>query len=107
MQVRWGRSMTFVGRQAELAALTDWWEHAADRPALIWGRRRVGKTALVEHFASSLDRTVFHTAVGDPLQAELFRLSQAVAARGVAGLRDLRANPYHDWRDALDHLAGQ
>jgi uncharacterized protein len=99
--------MAFVGRQAELAALTDWWEHAADRPALIWGRRRVGKTALVEHFASSLDRAVFHTAVGDPIQAELFRLSEAVAAAGVAGLRDLRANPYHDWRDALDHLADQ
>jgi len=29
--------VTFVGRRAELAALADWWEHAADRPTLIWG----------------------------------------------------------------------
>ena len=99
--------MDFVGRQAELGALRDWWEHAADRPALIWGRRRVGKTALIERFAAGLDRVVFHTAVGDPMQAELFRFSEAVAAAGLAGLRDLTAAPYRDWRDALDHLAEQ
>ena len=99
--------MDFVGRQAELGALGDWWEHAADRPALIWGRRRVGKTALIEHFAAGLDRVVFHTAVGDPMQAELLRFSEAVAAGGLAGLRDLTAAPYRDWRDALDHLAEQ
>lgn len=99
--------MGFVGRHAELEALADWWEHAADRPALIWGRRRVGKTALIERFASGLDRVVFHTAVGDPVQAELSRLSEAVAAAGLGGLRDLGASPYRDWRDALDHLAEQ
>jgi AAA+ ATPase superfamily predicted ATPase len=99
--------MTFVGRESELAALTDWWEHSADRPALIWGRRRVGKTALIERFASGVDRVVFHTGVGDPEQAELLRLSEAVMTAGLAGLRDLGASPYRDWRDALDHLAEQ
>jgi uncharacterized protein len=98
--------MPFVGRQAELVALADWWEHAADRPALVWGRRRVGKTALIERFASGLSRVVFHTGVGDPVQAELLRFSEAVTEAGLGGLRDLRVNPYRDWRDALDHLAG-
>jgi AAA+ ATPase superfamily predicted ATPase len=99
--------MGFVGRESELAALTDWWEHSADRPALIWGRRRVGKTALIERFASGLDRVVFHTGVGDPEPAELLRLSEAVMATDAAGLRDLGTSPYRDWRDALDHLAEQ
>lgn len=97
--------MTFVGRQVELAALRDWWENAPDRPALVWGRRRVGKTALIEQFAASLPRVVFHTGVGDPMPGELVRLSEAVLTADVGGLRDLSANPYRDWRDAFDHLA--
>jgi uncharacterized protein len=106
-KVGWMGENTFVGRRAELDALADWWEHAADRPALVWGRRRVGKTALIEHFASDLPRAVFHTGVGDPSWAELIRLSEAVATAGMSGLRDLAASPFRDWRDALDHLAEQ
>lgn len=97
--------MGFVGREGELDALRDWWEHASDRPALVWGRRRVGKTALIERFASTLPRVVFHTGVGDPMTGELAILSAEVRGTGAGGLRDLEANPYRDWRDALDHLA--
>src|ERR671915_1490639 len=79
--------MEFVGREAELDALSDWWEHAADRPALVWGRRRVGKTALIEHFASGLPRVVFHTGVGDPMPGELVRLSAGVAGGQGGGAR--------------------
>lgn len=99
--------MDFVGREAELDALRDWWDHAPDRPALVWGRRRVGKTALIERFASDLPRVVFHTGVGDPMPSELASLSAATQNAGLGGLRDLAANPYRDWRDALDHLAQQ
>jgi AAA+ ATPase superfamily predicted ATPase len=95
----------FVGREAELDALTHWWEHAPDRPALVWGRRGVGKTALIDHFASTLPRVVFHTGVGEPMPGALARLSEGVAGAKVGGLRDMIANPYRDWRDALDHLA--
>lgn len=97
--------MAFVGRDNELAQLMHWWEHAYDRPALVWGRRRVGKTALIEQFASGLHRVVFHTAIGDPMASELSRLSASVRLADLQGLRDLESNPYHDWRDALDHLA--
>src|SRR5262245_17498196 len=97
--------MSFIGREAELDALTDWWEHAPDRPAMVWGRRRVGKTALIEQFASRLPRVVFHTGVGDAMPSELARLSEGVMGASVGGLRDLASTPYRDWRDALDHLA--
>jgi uncharacterized protein len=97
--------MEFTGREAELDALRDWWDHASDRPALIWGRRRVGKTALIEKFASTLPQVIFHTGVGDPMLGELTALSAEVRDAGISTLRDLAANPYRDWRDALDHLA--
>lgn len=97
--------MAFVGREDELDQLRHWWERSNDRPALVWGRRRVGKTALIERFASELPRVVFHTAIGDPMASELSRLSASVRLARLQGLRDLESNPYHDWRDALDHLA--
>ncbi|QSB15587.1 AAA family ATPase [Natronosporangium hydrolyticum] len=97
--------MAFVGREAELRALRDWWSGPVPRPALVWGRRRVGKTALIERFAAGLPRVVFHTGAGEPPAAELAQLSRAVARVFPDELRDLASNPYHDWHDALDHLA--
>lgn len=66
----------------------------------------MGKTALIEQFASALPRVVFHAGVGDPMAGELAALSAEVRDAGMEDLRDLAANPYQDWRDALDHLAG-
>lgn len=99
--------MTFIGREAELSALRDWWGHRADRPALVWGRRRVGKTALIEQFAADVPRAVFHTGDGDRAAAELARLAASVRSAGMSARRDLAANPYHDWYDALEHLANE
>jgi len=95
----------FVNRTDELAALERWWRDERARPALVWGRRRVGKTVLLQHFAGSR-RTVFHTGAARSPTGELAQLSRQVAASVPAGLRDLRARPYSDWDDALDHLAG-
>ena len=95
--------MAFVNRVEELAALERWWGEGR-RPALVWGRRRVGKTALLQHFARRR-RAVFHTGAGRSPAGELSQLSRQVAAFGPAGVRDLLARPYADWDDALDHLA--
>lgn len=94
----------FVGRAEELAALETWWETPSARPALIWGRRRVGKTALVERFTEG-KRAVFHTAARRPEVDELRELSQRIAPVAAGGLRDLAARPYERWEDLLDGLA--
>jgi AAA+ ATPase superfamily predicted ATPase len=94
----------FVNRESELARLADWWEGSGSALGLVWGRRRVGKTVLLEEF-SRLRRTVFHTAAGRPVADELRLLSREAARVLDAGLRDLDARPFANWDDALDTLA--
>jgi uncharacterized protein len=95
----------FLNRTEELAALEDWWRQPSQGAlGLVWGRRRVGKTRLVEHFTEGR-RAVFHTAAGRPLLDELAHLSRASAPVLGEGLRDLAARPFADWEDALETLA--
>ena len=72
--------------------------------AMVWGRRRVGKTALVRRFADGR-RAVFHTGAGRGQGTELTLLARGVRGIGGTGVRDLVARGYTDWDDALDHLA--
>ncbi len=96
--------MTFVNRTEELASLERWWERPGSAMGLVWGRRRVGKTALLQEFARAR-RHVFHTAAGRPLADELRALSQAAASVETDGFRDLVVRPFADWTDAFETLA--
>jgi uncharacterized protein len=96
----------FVNRTQELGALADWWGERGPggRIALVWGRRRVGKTALLNAFA---DRhpAVFHTGAGRPAADELRLLSDASASALAGAVRDPLVRPFADWEDALETLA--
>jgi uncharacterized protein len=94
----------FVNRRDELGALGRWWERPGSGLALIWGRRRVGKTSLLEEFAGD-KRTIFHTGAGRPVGEELSLLSEAADRTIRLGARDLSARPFMSWDDALDSLA--
>jgi AAA+ ATPase superfamily predicted ATPase len=96
----------FVNRVTELEALSRWWDGPpGEHMALVWGRRRVGKTALLGAFAQGR-RTVFHTGAGRPARDELRVLSRAAeSVCGPQGERDLSRRPFVDWDDALEGLA--
>ncbi|MHB8296619.1 MAG: ATP-binding protein [Acidimicrobiales bacterium] len=96
----------FVNRSSELGALDRWWNTRRPRLALLWGRRRVGKTALAQRFAQG-KRVVFHTGAGRGQAGELRLLAERVATTAPGGLRDLALRPYSDWDDALDDLASR
>lgn len=96
--------MAFVNREQELAQLGAWWSSPGAGMAIVLGRRRVGKTALLQHFAADLP-SVFHTGAGRPAAAELTALSRAAGALLRAGVRDLSSRPFADWEDALETLA--
>jgi uncharacterized protein len=87
-----------------MGALRAWWERPGAALGLVWGRRRVGKTSLLEEFARE-KRTVFHTGAGRPAADELALLSEAAGRVVSAGARDLDARPFASWDDALDSLA--
>ncbi len=95
--------MKFVNRDTELDALESWWDRSGSALGVVWGRRRVGKTALLQRFAQSR-RTIFHTGSGRPAVEELAVLSGAAAPVLGDGLRDLTARPFTDWQDALETL---
>lgn len=91
--------MPFVNRQRELAELERWWTSRTGVLGLVWGRRRVGKTALIQHFAAQ-HPAVFLTASGRPEDDELAALharAEALFGRQVPDLRD--------WPDAFRTLA--
>src|SRR6218665_3408722 len=94
----------FVNRKQELTQLERWHDEPRGRLGLVWGRRRVGKTALIQEFSRER-KAIFHTAAGRPVTDELRLLSQSVAKLAGPGLRDLEARPFTDWDDALDMFA--
>ena len=96
--------MAFVNRSLELEQLVSWWDTPGARLALVWGRRRVGKTALLEHFAEGRPG-LFHTATSRPPTDELESLSRAALPLLGEGLRDLANRPFTSWLDALESLA--
>lgn len=95
-------TIRLVDRERELASL----ERAAAAPrgqlVTVWGRRRVGKTYLLQAFAER-HRAIYYTATQQSAPIELITFTDAVrASLGSDGLPAGYAFP--DWSAALDFV---
>ena len=86
--------MPFINREREMAALEDFWASGAAQCIPITGRRRVGKTYLIEHFALG-KRVVYYRCQlkGTEEQLPLFGAALADAANDEV----LQAQPPGNW----------
>jgi uncharacterized protein len=94
----------FIGRAAELATLADCWERTvAGTPQLVavWGRRRVGKTYLLNHFARGKPHVYFTATRQDSEARQLERLYERIAEQLGARARLVDLARPGDWAGAL------
>lgn len=88
----------FVGREAELDRLERSARAGTFQMAVIYGRRRVGKTALITEFAKKR-RTLFFTALEQSDADNLRDLAAAVSEFFGTGIL------FQSWKDALSFIA--
>ena len=96
--------MQVVGRERERRELGQAWARAtAGQPQLVvlWGRRRVGKTYLLTHFAEG-KRAVYFTATRqDSEERQLRRFAERLREQLEEQARDLVPEAFRDWESAL------
>ncbi|KFI52597.1 ATP-binding protein [Bifidobacterium biavatii] len=90
----------FVGREHELSVMQDLWDRDDFQMLVMYGRRRVGKTALLDEFARSRDTLMFtarqQTSAANlrDFSREIYRFFGETASRPAFGL----------WQDAFDFI---
>lgn len=103
----------FVGRARELGylrrQLAETHAGGSDRPGrcvLVRGRRRIGKSSLVEQFlAEAAPPALYYTAAGADEAAELDELVAAVRESTLPDRDDFVTDPPADWGSALRRFA--
>ncbi len=93
----------FVGREEELAALEQMYEKSDFQMAVIYGRRRVGKTSLIDEFVKG-KRTLYFTA-----QQKTSRQNLELFSAAAYAAFDMPASlpSFSTWNDALAFVVQQ
>src|SRR5689334_13987249 len=89
-----GVLMAFVDRERELAALEEFWADRAVHCIPVTGRRRVGKTFLLEHFAAGKRVVYYRCQLLDPTE------QRALLGAALAAVSDdpvVQAQPPTTW----------
>jgi len=98
-----------IGREAELADLNAVCRRVArgePQLAVLWGRRRVGKTFLLSHLVRGR-RAVFFGATQQAQAIELARLAEAVRRDLGESAADLAMPSFASWESALRWFAAE
>jgi len=94
----------FVGRESELAALESEGGKDAARLVLLYGRRRIGKTALLLELARRR-KGIYLLARQENMQEQLKGFSAAIAEH--AGDESLRQSPFQNYDALFSYIASR
>lgn len=92
----------FVGREKELASLAQHYQTDKFQFAVIYGRRRIGKTALINEFLKD-KKAIFFTAIEENAEDNLARLSRAI--RHFIDPNTIDDSPFASFETALAEVA--
>ena len=92
----------FIGRNEELRSLTEYYNSGRYECAVIYGRRRVGKTELISEFVRD-KKHIFFTAVEGTYRKNLEILSKAIISGLEGGVR-ISSPTFADFSDCLEHI---
>lgn len=98
--------MSIIGRKSELALLN----HAASKKTakllVLTGRRRVGKSRLIEHYGETVFKKPFYKLIGLPPQAQNRKSTELnnLAVQMADTFQTVKPQ-LHDWTDALYAIA--
>ena len=90
----------FVGRKRELDSLKKSYAGASFQFPVIYGRRRVGKTTLINEFCRG-KKTVYFVAVQSTLKENLEILSAQILSTLAP---EAPRNPFPSFRDAVEYV---
>ena len=93
---------SFINREKELSSLESLWNRERAQLLIVYGRRRVGKTALLRRFIQDKPHLYF-LANRLPERDQLLRLGE-VAGR-FFGDQLLEENGFREWRQVFSYLA--
>ena len=90
----------FVGRNEELRSLKKSYEKGSFQFPVIYGRRRVGKTTLINEFCKG-KKTVYFVAIQSTAKENLEILSVQILSTLAPGAP---ANPFPSFREAVEYV---
>ena len=91
----------FVGRDRELAQLQQAYDSHRFECVVMYGRRRIGKTTLINRFLAGKP-SIFYSAIEATMQGNLNALSAAIDAYRKGEGVDPNAPVYRDFQSAVD-----
>ena len=99
-------TQVFIGRKNELERLNALHKKSTPNLVVVKGRRRVGKSRLINFFASMHQENILWDFAGLAPQDGMDAQSQRdYFARRLAGLLQVPPFTFQDWTDAFEHLS--
>lgn len=94
--------MRFLGRRKEYQELDSIYKQPQSSILVLYGRRRIGKSYLIKHFASHFPNLCFEGLEEEPTKTQIGHFAKQLAAQIADPL--LKRAHFSNWNDVFDYL---